>query len=144
MMCKVRKSLTLLEKTDPDREHNSLLGLTLLELIIVVVTIGIIAALAIPGYLGVKRRANQRGASTLLTLIHAAEKVYQLEVGGYVICTGFNNCNNMLNLDLPDDGWTYAVTLVSDFTATAAKDGCTYTMDRDDSEPSGSGCIYTP
>ena len=118
---------------------------TLLELIIVVAVIGIIAGFAIPGYFGVRIRSEQRGAVTQLSLIHTAEKVKHLESGSYVVCTDYTTCNTALNLDLPDDGWTYKVTLVDDFTATAVKDSCTYTMLKANSKPSGSAdCIYTP
>jgi len=127
---------------------------TLLELIIVVVVIGIIAGFAIPGYFGVKGRADQRAAVTQLTLIHTAEKVRHLESGKYRDCAGYIACNDPdpaigLNLDLPNDGWVYTVICeggdcdtATNFTATAEKGDCTYTMTKDTS--ADSGCVFSP
>jgi len=126
-------------------------SLTLLELVIVVIIVGIIATFAIPGYLGVRQRAEGRQASTQLRLIHTAEKVEFLESDLYAACNGFTACNTALDLDLPDDGWVYKVvcaggncTTATDFTATAAKDGCTYTMTKNSSKPAAAGCTYQP
>jgi len=123
-------------------------GFTLLELILVVVIVGIIATFAIPGYLGVRQRAEGRQASTQLRLIHTAEKIEHLESDLYAACAGYTACNSALDLDLPDDEWAYRVVCVggcgNNFTATAAKDGCTYTMTKDSSKPAAVGCTYVP
>lgn len=123
-------------------------GFSLLELILVVIVIGIIAAFAIPGYLGVKQRAEGRQASTQLRLIHTAEKVEFLEDNLYVACNGFAGCNPLLDLDLPDDGWAYRVVCSggcgNDFSARAVKSGCTYTMTKNSSKPAAAGCTYVP
>lgn len=139
----------MLGKAYPAKKNGFLAGLTLLELIIVVVVIAIIAGFTIPGYFEVRRKAEQRGAVTQIRLIHTAERVRHLESGNYFLCSKdqsvpVDTCSSNLNLDLPDDGWIYAVTLVADFTATATKDGCTYTMRKTDSKPTGVGCIFTP
>ena len=148
----------MLGKTIPAKKLGFLAGLTLLELVVVMVLIGIIAGFTIPGYLGVKRRAEQRGASTQLTLIHTAEKVRHLESGNYRDCAGYVACNDPdptvgLNLDLPRDGWTYAVvcaggdcSTATDFTATAVNSAgtCTYSITKDTDMNSSAGCIYTP
>jgi len=121
---------------------------TLLEVILVVVIAGIIATFAIPGYLGVRQRAEGRQASTQLSLIHTAEKVEFLENDLYAACNGFAACNTALDLDLPDDTWTYSVVCLggcgNDFTATAAKGGCTYTITKDLAKPNSAGCVYVP
>ncbi len=125
-------------------------SLSLLELIIAIVIVGIIASFAIPGYLGVKQRAEGRGASTLLKLIHAAEKVYELESVDYIPCAGFGPCNTLLNLDLPEDEWTYNVACLggcgNDFRATAVNDAgtCTYSITKDTDMTSTGGCVYHP
>jgi len=109
-------------------------GFTLLELMLVVVIVGIIATFAIPGYIGVRRRAEGRQSSTQLRLIHAAEKIEMLEENAFVGCAGFAACNTALDLELPNDGWTYNVVCTggcgNDFTATATDAG-------------GSGCVYS-
>ena len=121
---------------------------TLLELMLVVVIVGIIATFAIPGYLGVRQRAEQRQASTQLRLIQTAEKVIFLENDAYSFCAGFVACNAALDLDLPNDGWTYNVTLIAgpDFIATANNGaGCGYAMGRNTVDPLAVGaCVFIP
>ena len=128
-------------------------GFTLLELMLVVIIVGIIATFAIPGYLGVRQRAEGRQASTQLRLIHTAEKLKHLEEDLYTACAGFAACNTALNLDLPDDGWTYGVVCTggcaNDFTATAVNSAgtCKYEIRRNDSKPivvAGFTCVYVP
>jgi len=123
-------------------------SLTLIELVIVIIIVGIIATFAIPGYLGVRKRAEGRQASTQARLIHTAEKIEHLESDNYAACAGYVACNSTLDLDLPGDGWTYGVVCTggcaNDFTVTAAKDGCTYTMTKDSSKPAAAGCTYVP
>ena len=123
-------------------------GFTLLELILVVIIVSIIVTFAIPGYLGVRQRAEGRQASTQLRLIHTDEKIEFLENDLYVACTGFAACNTALDLDLPNDTWAYRVVCTggcaNDFTATAIKGGCTYTMTRASSKPASAGCVYVP
>ncbi len=128
---------------------------TLLELMLVVVIVGIIATFAIPGYLGVRQRAEQRQASTQLRLIQTAEKVIFLEQNAYRACTfplpaapAAFNCNVRLNLDLPNDGWNYRVTNIAgpDFIATAVGPGtCSYGMSRNTADPTPLGvCVFIP
>ena len=150
-MCKIRKKFTI-EKVNPAKKLIFLAGLTLVELVIVIVIVGIIAGFVIPGYLGVRQRAEGRGASALLRLVQTAEKVRHLESSLYIACTGYAACNTALDLDLPDDdGWVYAVvcaggdcSTATDFTATAVNDDgtCTYSITKDTAMTSSAGCIY--
>ncbi len=126
-------------------------GFTLLELMLVVVIVGIIATFAIPGYFGVRQRAEGRQASTQLKLIHTAEKIKFLENDLYVACVDYVACNDSINgldLDLPDDGWDYLVTVAgATFTATATATnpvGCSYTMDQASPAITSAGCVYVP
>ena len=85
---------------------------TLIETIIVVVIIGVLISFAMPAYINSKRNTLDREAHTQLKLIRSAERVYRLEIGGYVDCTDNTNCNALLNLDLPASGvsnWDYSV-----------------------------------
>lgn len=144
-----KKSFTPLEVSNLKRRRSKLLtGFTLLELMLVVVIVGIIATFAIPGFLGVRQRAEGRQASTQLRLIHTAEKVKHLESDLYVACNGFAACSTALDLDLPDDTWAYRVICIggcsNDFRATAGKDGCVYTITKNLAKPLAAGCVYVP
>ena len=57
-------------------------GFSLIELLLVVVIIGIIAAIAIPNLLASRRAANQSSAISSLRTYHQAQMTYQTTIGG--------------------------------------------------------------
>jgi len=85
-------------------------AVTLLELTIVMIVVGILAAMAIPNYFGVKESTLDKDASANLKLIIAAEKIYHLENGAYYNSSNITDINNNLKLSLPQGdkrNWDY-------------------------------------
>ena len=56
-------------------------GFSLIELLIVVVIIGIIAAIAIPNLIAARRSANEGSAQSIVRTVHSAQVTYQATNG---------------------------------------------------------------
>jgi len=80
-------------------------GFTLTEILVVVVIVGILAALAWPNYLDIKEKTLNREAKASLALIRAAEKIYRMEQRFYypylATTSVVADINSFLKLSLP-------------------------------------------
>jgi type IV pilus assembly protein PilE len=91
-------------------------GVTLLEVMVVVVIVGILAAVAIPAYNNYITRARRSAAFTALETVRAAQEMYRAEKGFYVGINQLPGCSSGMA------GNNYIVTVL-DVTAT------TFTVD---------------
>lgn len=119
-------------------------AMTLLEILMVVIVIGILAGLGLPNFMKARERALQKEAQANLKLIAAAERIYRMETGEFYDAGTVSAINDVLRLSLPtaSANWTYSTSATSStFTATAGRGGCTYTLDNTSDEPvGGAGC----
>ena len=105
-------------------------GFTIIELMVVMIIVGVLVSLAMPGFFRTKERAFDKEARITLDLIVAGEKMYRARTGSYYPSSG-NVSNeadieNNLQLDLSFNDWNYAIANVSlgaNFNATAARNG---------------------
>jgi type IV pilus assembly protein PilA len=108
------------------RLRNEESGFTLIELLIVLVIIGILLAIAVPSYLGFKKRAEQKSsASSVRAAIPAAEAFYA-DNGTYV---GMDNAA----LKVIDAGVSAKITV-------SGADTDSYTLTYDSDTTAAVGC----
>lgn len=84
-------------------------GFTMLEILIVVFIIGILSALAIPGYRNARQNVLDKEVKAMLWMLAKAEEMMYLETGSTVNCMDNAECNAVLGIDLPLEHWNYKV-----------------------------------
>lgn len=103
-------------------------GLTLIELLFVVIIVAILAAIAIPIYTNYIQRARRADAKTALEQLRAAQEMWRAEKGGYSTdATGVQLINTMSAPSTtisPYYQWSFTGTLsANSFTAEAVPTG---------------------
>ena len=81
-----------------------------MELLIVVVIIGIIAAFAIPNYKKAIAKARERSAVSQLMTLHAANQLYKAQTNSYwqANSNSLKEINQNLGISLLADGFSYS------------------------------------
>lgn len=93
-------------------------GLTLLEIIVVIVIIGIIIILGISGYLKTIERSKDKEATASLDAISAGQRIYKLHYGYYYpgssgpVVNNLAYINGNLGLNLIEQQWNFSITTV--------------------------------
>lgn len=96
-------------------------AVTLMEILIVVVLVGIVAAFGIPSYTKSIERADAREAADNLRMIASAMELYRAQEGGYpVALSGVVNINTVLNLNIIEQNMNYSCATTGGYTCTAA------------------------
>jgi len=98
-------------------------GFTLIELLMVIVILGILAAVAIPVYTNYTQRARRADAKTALEQLRASQEVFRAENGAYTSSFALLNANWG---GPPAKAGLYDITMVSTattFTGTATPTG---------------------
>ena len=124
--------------------HKIKSGVTLLEIITVIIIIGVLATLGIPGYMKFKERYLVREAIANLKLVAAAERIYHLEWKEYFTSGDIGAINSVLGLSLSEASWDYSIAASGSgasatFNAEADRTlgpygDCKYTVDNNDPE----------
>jgi prepilin-type N-terminal cleavage/methylation domain-containing protein len=113
-------------------ERPSAPGFTLMELMVVVIIIGAIAAFAIPNYNKSIQKAHERDMLAQLTMIHAANLIYRSYEGKYWYAAGdpqnLAAINSALSINIIANAgtvYTYTSAGGGTFKATAVWGACT-------------------
>lgn len=107
-------------------------GFTLIELLVVVAIIGILSALLMSNFIGVRQRARDAQRKSDLRQIQSALELYRADIGSYPATVALASCGSAVSLKSPDNSSTYLQKVPCDplsnnpypFTST----GTTYTL----------------
>lgn len=95
-------------------------GFTIIELLVVVATISVLAAIALPQFAEYREKGHDREAQSTLRAIATAQEAYFLENDSYISCNQ-GNCHTFLDgIDPVSSDVTVSITSTgTEFTGTA-------------------------
>lgn len=113
------------------RTKRAVAGFVLLEMIIVIVIVGILAAVAWPNYAKSIEQNKGKSAEINLIAIYNAQKRYKMDNDAYYVCdpncvqNGVNMINQALNVNINDANFNYTIQSdgVSGYSAVAIRLG---------------------
>lgn len=124
-------------------------GFTIVELLIVIVVIGILAALVIVTYSGIQQKARDTERKTDINAQHGQVEAYQAENGKYPTLANMQNrswvSSNLKGLDLAalqDPKWSSSIAACTD-SSSLAIDSNSPQVDCYAYQPTPSGCDNT-
>lgn len=110
-------------------------GLTLLELLITIIILGVLVSIAVPNYTRMVEKAKADQAATYLRAIRTGEKIYYSNNASYTACANAADINLRLNAEVTEESYIFTVTsdTANTFLATAQRraDNTTVTLDQD-------------
>lgn len=123
-------------------------GITLIELLIVIIIVGILAAVAIPGYNGYMLRARRADAKTALEQLRGSEEMFRAENGVYTANFALLNASwggppatvGVYDITLVSNGVTFTGTATPN-TARQASDGW-LSIDNNGTKSEENGVVY--
>lgn len=100
-------------------------GFSLLELLMVVLIVGILAAAALPNFSRGAERAKVKDAQSVIAALISAERVYYLDQGSYGTDTNLYSSRYVINPDAGNSNpdWTFGATGGTTTTVTATRTG---------------------
>ncbi len=118
-------------------------GFTLIELMLVVVLIGILAAIAIPNFLGYQAKARRSESYSNLAAIATAEKSYQAEEGIFLAVAPFPDFTLYGGLGVDKMPWDAASEAAFAELGWEPEGEVRYTYEINEPSIGGSGCTCT-
>ena len=123
--------------------HRKQQGFTIVELLIVIVVIGILAALVVTTFSGIQQKGRNTERQTDINAVHSQVEAYYAQNGRYPTLTDMNTATfrsaNLKGLDeaaIKDPKWTTGASCVASgavtFSATAASNCYSYAVFADD------------
>lgn len=99
------------------RRKKSIRGLTLIELLMVILIVGILAAIAVPTYSNYMIRARRADAKTALEQVRAAQEMWRAEKGNYAVDDGLGTAVTKLRVTMGAPATTVSNYYTWSFTA---------------------------